>query len=249
MFSNKRKRLDLATIVLRGPNQQNPADPSEPVFPKQKSISRPFIVLLSIIFSGAVAAYFLYSGDEEGKVVSSTDVIKPKDNAPLQRQEENTSYRDSLLAGIKRSETVQNNAADANANASAYINSNTSAQEQVKNHAPNAVSQPQATPDYSNSYYSNSKYSKKEAKEPAIVKTQYKVLSKAYFYSQPNLKSRKANYIDNWKKFYPPLNALDKKNGFIYVVFTNDDGQTSEGWLRKKDVQPVKSAIYQSDLK
>ncbi len=244
MFSNKRKRVDLATFVLHGPNQQTPANPSEPVFPKQKGISKSFIALLSVIFLGAVAAYFLYSGDEEGKVVSSTDVIKPKDNAPLQRQEENTSYRDSLLAGIKRSETVQNDAQDANSNPSAYINPGGSAQDQVKDQAPDIAS-PLEKP----AEYGNSNHAKKEAKERAIIKTQYKVPSKAYFYSQPNHRSRKANFINNWKKSYPPLNALDEKNGFIYVVFTDDDGQTSEGWLRKKDVKPVKSIMYGSDLK
>ena len=244
MFNYKRKDENPAKIVFRADNPQTTSSSSEPVFPKQKGISKSLIALLSVIFLGAVAAYFLYSGDEDGKALSSTEVIKPKDNSSLPRQEESTSSRDSLLSKIKSSETVQNDAQNANSNPSAYINPAGSAQDQVKDQVPDIAS-PLEKP----AEYGNSNHAKKEAKERAIIKTQYKVPSKAYFYSQPNHRSRKANFINNWKKSYPPLNALDEKNGFIYVVFTDENRQTSEGWLRKKDVKPVKSIMNGSDLK
>jgi hypothetical protein len=242
MFNNKRKNEN-TKIVFHSPTQQTSSS-SEPVFPQRKGISKTFIALMSVIFLGAVAAYFLYSQNDKEGNVAATEAVKPNDAAAIQRQEESVSHRDSLLTAIKHSDTVQNDAQDANPNSSAYTNSSGSAREQMKEEASNVASQPEVTSGYDNSYHS-----KKEVKEPAIVKTQYQVPSKAYFYSQPNQNSRKDNFIDNWKNFYPPLNALDEKNGFIYVVFTDDEGKTSEGWLRKKDVKPVKTVMYASDSK
>jgi len=56
----------------------------------------------------------------------------------------------------------------------------------------------------------------------------------AYFYSRPDEASKRDAYINVWNN--ARLKAIDDKNGFIYVVYTNDKGQTSKGWLRKKDL-------------
>jgi eukaryotic-like serine/threonine-protein kinase len=32
------------------------------------------------------------------------------------------------------------------------------------------------------------------------------------------------------------LHPLKEENDFVYVVYTNDEGQTTKGWLRKKDL-------------
>ncbi len=249
MFNNKRKRVDLASIVFRAPNAQPPPDSPEPVFPEQKRISKPFIALLSIIFFGAVGAYFFVSGaGKEGKALSAAEAVreKKKNAPPLQQQNENISSRDSLLTEIKRAEITQPDTSNADPNYSAYTNSVTATEEQVNDNTPGVASEPSNTPAYNPSYNSNTR---KGANEPATVKTQYKVPAKAYFYRHPNHQSRKATFISNWEKSYAPLNALDEKNGFIYVVFTDDRGKTSEGWLRKKDVKRVKSIVYQGDLK
>ncbi len=246
MFNNKRKAENTAPIVFRSPNQQAKETSSEPIFPRRKAVSRSFIALLSVIFLVAVAAYFLYAGeDKEGNILSTTKPIKPKTTADPQSQGESISQRDSLLSGINNAETTQGNHTDPTT--SAYANSAVTSTEQVKNNPQNTSSQTTGTSDYAHS--NNSTTYKEESKEPAIVKTQYKVLSKAYFYSHPNKNSRLSNSINHWKNSYAPLNALDEKNGFIYVVFTDDQDKTSEGWVRKKDVKRVKTVMYAGEGK
>jgi serine/threonine protein kinase len=56
----------------------------------------------------------------------------------------------------------------------------------------------------------------------------------AYFHSRPNEASKRDANINQWNN--ARLKAIDDRNGFIYVVYTNDKGQTSKGWLRKKDL-------------
>jgi len=56
----------------------------------------------------------------------------------------------------------------------------------------------------------------------------------AYFHSRPDEASKRAANINQWNN--ARLTAIDDQNGFIYVVYTNDKGQTSKGWLRKKDL-------------
>nr|WP_294796001.1 serine/threonine-protein kinase [uncultured Mucilaginibacter sp.] len=56
----------------------------------------------------------------------------------------------------------------------------------------------------------------------------------AYFHDRPNEASKRAANINQWNN--ARLKAIDDQNGFIYVVYTNDKGQTSKGWLRKKDL-------------
>ena len=56
----------------------------------------------------------------------------------------------------------------------------------------------------------------------------------AYFHSYPDEASKRAANINQWNN--ARLKAIDDQNGFIYVVYTNDKGQTSKGWLRKKDL-------------
>ncbi len=42
-------------------------------------------------------------------------------------------------------------------------------------------------------------------------------------------------HINQWNKAF---NAINEKDGFIYVIYTNDEGQVSKGWLRKKILSP-----------
>lgn len=78
-----------------------------------------------------------------------------------------------------------------------------------------------------------------EAKsENGIIK--YKVNSTAYFYNEPNESTRRRAFITHWNNWYADIRALDEKNNFIYVVFTNHLNQTSRGWLRKADLKEIK---------
>ena len=62
----------------------------------------------------------------------------------------------------------------------------------------------------------------------------YKVRSRAYFHNQPDETTRRNAFIVHWNNAI--LHPLKEENDFVYVVFTNDEGQTSRGWLRKKDL-------------
>lgn len=71
------------------------------------------------------------------------------------------------------------------------------------------------------------------------TKALYKIISKAYFHNKPDESTRRNAFIVHWNNSYAKLKALDEKNGFIYVVFNNHLNQTSKGWLRKKDLEPI----------
>jgi serine/threonine protein kinase len=59
----------------------------------------------------------------------------------------------------------------------------------------------------------------------------------AYFHDSPDAASvRKAN-INRWNN--ARLTAIDDINGYIYVIYKNDQGQVSKGWLDKKDLIKV----------
>lgn len=62
----------------------------------------------------------------------------------------------------------------------------------------------------------------------------YKVKSKAFFHNQPDESTARKAFIVHWNNAV--LRPLKEENGFVYIVFTNHQGQTSKGWLRKKDL-------------
>jgi serine/threonine protein kinase len=78
---------------------------------------------------------------------------------------------------------------------------------------------------------------KQETEAPPKVTPQYMVTSKAYFYNTPDEGERRNAFVVPSNNAI--ITALDEQNDFIYVVFTNQLGQSSKGWLRKKDLQPL----------
>jgi len=86
----------------------------------------------------------------------------------------------------------------------------------------------------------------KEQAQDVSTELSYKVASKAYFYNSPDENTRRNAFISHWDNSYATLYPKDDKNGFVYIVFTNEKGQTSTGWLRKKDLKPVKEIVYNS---
>jgi len=67
---------------------------------------------------------------------------------------------------------------------------------------------------------------------PVIAK--YRVTSKANFYNAPDENTMRSTFIS--QSANKTVNALEEKNGFIYVEYTNDLGFTSKGWLSKQDL-------------
>ncbi len=66
----------------------------------------------------------------------------------------------------------------------------------------------------------------------------YKVRSKAYFHNEPDKSTRRNAFIVHWNNAI--LKPSEEENGFIYIVFTNHQGQVSKGWLSKGDLIEVK---------
>jgi hypothetical protein len=65
----------------------------------------------------------------------------------------------------------------------------------------------------------------------------YMVKSKAYFHNEPDASTKRNTFIVHWNKSI--LIPVKEENDFVYVVFTNGEGQTSRGWLKKKDLIQV----------
>jgi hypothetical protein len=70
---------------------------------------------------------------------------------------------------------------------------------------------------------------------PVIGK--YKVTSKANFYNAPDENSMRSTFINPGGNKI--VGAIEEKDDFIFVVYTNDIGYTSKGWLSKKDLSKV----------
>lgn len=70
---------------------------------------------------------------------------------------------------------------------------------------------------------------------PVIAR--YQVTSKANFYNAADENTMKGTFISPGVD--KVVGALEEKNGFIYVVYTNDLGYTSKGWLSVKDLSKM----------
>lgn len=74
---------------------------------------------------------------------------------------------------------------------------------------------------------------------PPVNRTpRYRLIgSKAYFYDEPDVRSRRPVYIGNSSD--SEFISTRDTNGFIYVVFFNTDKQITRGWLRKQDLRKI----------
>ena len=66
----------------------------------------------------------------------------------------------------------------------------------------------------------------------------YKVKGKAFFHNEPDEGTRRNAFIVHWNNAI--LTPIDEKDGFVYIIFTNAQGQTSRGWILKSDLEEVK---------
>ena len=73
-----------------------------------------------------------------------------------------------------------------------------------------------------------------DASKPSRV---YTVRSKAYFHNNPDPSTRRNAFIVHWNN--ARLRPIREENGFVYIEYTNVEGQTSKGWLAKKDLVEV----------
>ena len=66
----------------------------------------------------------------------------------------------------------------------------------------------------------------------------YTVINKAWFHYAPDSSKRKTFYLQPRQNLVIVPTA--EENGFVYVVYVNKKGQSTRGWLDKKDLEPVK---------
>ena len=65
----------------------------------------------------------------------------------------------------------------------------------------------------------------------------YTVIDKAWFHYEPDSGKRKSVFLQARKDLV--LTPTAEENGFVYVVYINNKGQSTHGWLDKKDLEPV----------
>jgi serine/threonine-protein kinase len=71
-------------------------------------------------------------------------------------------------------------------------------------------------------------------KIPKTVIGQYKVIKpRAHFHDSPDTNTRRKGYMVPSNEI---VEAIEDRDGFIYTDFTNNKGQRSKGWLRKRDL-------------
>lgn len=109
-----------------------------------------------------------------------------------------------------------------------------------KNDSPDATASKKAVEDIAVKSKANTSKDTQQVKSEvpevaAKIRHQYMVTSKAYFYNTPDESTRRNAFVVPANNAI--VNALDEQNNFVYVVFTNQLGQSSKGWLRKQDLQ------------
>ncbi|HOF15870.1 MAG TPA: serine protease [Bacteroidales bacterium] len=58
------------------------------------------------------------------------------------------------------------------------------------------------------------------------------IKDRAYFYDEPNKNTRRNAYLIKNDKG----NVINRKNGFIYIIYTNRRGQITKGWINIEDI-------------
>lgn len=89
--------------------------------------------------------------------------------------------------------------------------------------------------------------------KPATEKTEkkgsseiaYTVMSKAYFYEQPDESTKREVFVENSTSPLP-LKPREERNGFVYVIVPSKQGISTFGWLRKKDLRRVEVVLNDS---
>jgi hypothetical protein len=65
----------------------------------------------------------------------------------------------------------------------------------------------------------------------------YMVIDTAFFHNRPDESTRRKTFIDPLKRVV--LKPTDNKNGFFYIVYTNQFKRTSTGWINQKVLRPL----------
>lgn len=178
-----------------------------------------YMPLFAIIFGGALIAFALYSFGFKNNSESRLSDVKSKRKAVISKP--------SAVYGVEKN-------SQSSPNPPSQI-----AKKEVKKDT--VIIPPLVDLSTDNPAHAPGEYA-----ESSLRELKYQIISKAYLYNSPDVSTRRKAYI-NSNNSYKTLLPKDEKNGFIYVVFTSDNGHTTLGWLNKKDLRPVHEIVYNDD--
>jgi serine/threonine protein kinase len=202
------------------------------------------VVLLLAIALGAYAAYTVFLGGkaDSSQFAGTTDLnkdtadgVKNNENSTLSRRQADQKKSDQQAEWDKKKrdssvkKTLPANSAKKEGTEPAETSSETTTDETEVNPDPPKTDIPKNVPPETDDKNTGTAAGKGVGL--------YTVDSKAYFYNEPSEGTRREAFINHWNNAV--LAALNDKDGFIYVVYTNKEGQTSKGWLRKRDVTRI----------
>jgi hypothetical protein len=184
--------------------------------------SKMFYPAIALILVLAFATYFLYvNPDVQFSLAASQKEVKKETTPPVNMK----NNQDRVLSQVGKEEPKpQETSADKNEPGSKI--------------EPMEVTSVAAQTEY----YEGTK----EKASGETVETRYKTRSKTYFYSEPDEKARTKDFIQDWRDTYLPLNALQQKNGFVYVNVPTKKGEIKTGWLRRKDLKDISIVLQDS---
>lgn len=240
------KQKELEDLKTEGQQRTFTPQPEKVTGPRttvnKKRISAPFFFIL-ILLAIALATYAAYSffKDNSPRAVAVSKNTLSKNASVRSTSERNTSVKNTPVetppaaTPVLRKENKKKKAVAVTSSIPEEVNGG-SEQSSVENQkpAPGNIS-------YSNEYannderYGGTANNETKTNNPGTVK--YTVNSIAHFYNAPDDGSQRPAFINHWNRSV--LIPQDEQNGFIYVVYKNDKGQTSKGWMRKSDLRPL----------
>ncbi|MEJ7692779.1 serine/threonine-protein kinase [Daejeonella sp.] len=208
-------------LILEGREiSQEPASSMAYADPDKISLSKPLFYGLLLLLFGLIGytAYSFYNrkpGEQENQVITTVDSASVDSSALAEETERRVDDNNdkeirSMIDSVQR--------ADGN-------------KDTINNEGQDPVVDPQPVQDNEAAPPPTD-----NEPEPSQKPLKYTLsVSKAYFHDSPDESSRRAAFLVKWNN--AELTAMDDKNGFIYVVFFNVNGQVTKGWLRKRDLR------------
>ncbi|MFN2457805.1 MAG: serine/threonine-protein kinase [Chitinophagaceae bacterium] len=210
--------------------KQENADYS-PYYQRQRGVSKAafFSLLFLTGMLGAFAAYSIFFKESPSRTASSQEDTLTTSN--------HQSYSDTFRQSSSTNQPLKNNNRVVDTSPS-----NTGVREQKKDEREEErkkQTDPMTfdTADAGNDEVQDSSPENTAQQQNKKVKQYRVVAERAYFHNEPDRSTRRNAFIVYWNNAV--IEALDEKNGFIYVVYTNHLGQISKGWLRKEDLARV----------
>lgn len=229
---------DLRAIISRQDKelqlvrQRNAAQPRQSATPNTVPRSTFHALLLALLVLGALAVYGLFfQRSVVGGANANTEVFRNEDTLAAKPEKTEIASVEKQVAADRAAARKRLKGKDSTNTAKAVLpppDDGTADKETDTTGSQQPEEQKTETlPDSTD----NTK-----KKETARV-VRFKVRNRAYFHDEPTTATKREAFITHWDA---PVKALDEKNGFIYIVFTNEDGQTTKGWISKADLVAAK---------